>query len=353
MSPTIRPGGRGAEATLRGVLLVVTDERCADHRAGSSHPERPERLYAAMEGVTRSGVEDGVEMWLPNRASVTDLARVHTPELIARVRSIADRGGGRLDADTVMNEASYDAALLASGAVLTATEELIGRADLTGAYCIVRPPGHHATADQSMGFCLFNSVAIAAASRVAAGERVAIVDIDAHHGNGTQDIFWTNPDVLFASIHQSPLYPGSGALTERGSGDAVGTTINVPLPPGATGDVARAAIDDVIAPAIDAFAPDWIFVSAGYDGHRSDPITDLGYTSADLADLVASVRDLAASGRIVVLLEGGYDLDAVRDCSAAVTAELLGERYRPEAPTSGGPGREIVAEARRLQREGE
>ncbi|MDG2025567.1 MAG: histone deacetylase [Acidimicrobiales bacterium] len=330
------------------MLALVTDERCAAHVAGTNHPERPDRLHAAIDGVARSGVLDAVESFAPRAATVDELALVHDQALIDHVHAVAGRGGGRLDPDTVMNEASLDAALLAAGSVVTAVETLGADERFTAGFCVVRPPGHHATAHQSMGFCLFNSVAVAAATRVSAGERVAIVDFDAHHGNGTQDIFYRSPDVLFASVHQHPLYPGSGMLEERGDGAGLGHTINLPLPPGATGDVVRTGFDEVITPAIEAFAPDWLFVSAGFDGHRADPITDLGYASGDIADFVTELQQLAPARRAVVLLEGGYDLDAIRDCSAATAAALVGESTRPEPATSGGPGADVVELARQL-----
>ena len=331
------------------VLLVVTDERCIDHSAGRNHPERPDRLVAALDGVAQAGIDDALRWAVPTAATFDDLARVHDPDLIESIRAIDEAGGGRVDPDTAMNEASLQAALLAAGSVLAAVDELsTGAAD--SAYCVVRPPGHHATASRSMGFCLFNSVAVAAALFADRGERVAIVDIDAHHGNGTQDIFYTDPGVLYSSIHQSPLYPGTGAISEVGEGDGIGTTINVPLPPGATGDVARSAIDEVIGPAIERFAPTWVFISAGYDGHRSDPLTDLGYSSADMADLVGAIADLSSSGQIITVLEGGYDLDAVLNSSAAVAARLVGVDHRPEPPTTGGPGLDVVTAATHLHK---
>ncbi len=297
-----------------------------------------------MEGVQRSGVVDALDPTTPRLATDEEILRVHDASLVDHVAAVDRRGGGRLDPDTIMNDSSLTAARLAAGAVLSAVE-ILGDDRHRAAFCVVRPPGHHATADQSMGFCLFNSVAMAAAALADAGERVAIVDIDAHHGNGTQDIFYDDPRVLFASIHQSPLYPGTGMVGETGRGAGTGATINVPLPPGATGDVARAAIDDVIAPAIEQHGTTWLLISAGFDGHRADPITELGYSSADMADLVGALVELVPPGRVITVLEGGYDLDAVRDSSAAVAAELVGERTRPETATSGGPGIEVVRAA--------
>ena len=341
----------GPRGTLDRVLLLVSDERCLEHTAGTSHPERPDRLRAAMAGVAESGVVDAVDTRLPRLVTDDEICLVHDRALLDHVVAIDADGGGRLDPDTVMSAGSLLAARLAAGSVLTAVEGLQKSDQHRSAFCVVRPPGHHATPTDSMGFCLFNSVGIAAATLADAGERVAIVDIDAHHGNGTQDIFYDDPRVLFASIHQSPLYPGTGMLDERGSGVAVGTTINVPLPPGATGDIARAAIDDIIIPAIEAHGASWLLVSAGFDGHRADPITELGYSSGDMADLVGALAATVAPGRVVAVLEGGYDLDAVRDSSAAVAAQLVGERLRPESSTSGGPGIEVVRAARDLHRD--
>jgi acetoin utilization deacetylase AcuC-like enzyme len=331
------------------VLLVVTDERCIGHEAGTNHPERPDRLLAATAGLAESGVTDALVHEVPRLVTDAELLRVHDATMVAHIVAVGEAGGGRIDADTVMNAASLEAARLAAGSVVTAVDRLIeDTGSFAAAYCVVRPPGHHATPSQSMGFCLFNSVAVAAAALAEAGERVAIVDIDAHHGNGTQDIFFSDPRVLFTSIHQSPLYPGTGGLHEVGAGRGVGTTINVPVPPGATGDVARAAIDRVIGPAIERFGATWVLISAGYDGHRSDPITDLGYSSADIAELVGAITPLVGRGRVVTVLEGGYDLDAIRHSSAAVTAQLVGESWRPESATSGGPGMDIVDAAAQI-----
>ena len=179
-----------------------------------------------------------------------------------------------------------DGALLAAGAGLAAVDAL-ERGEGTAAFCAVRPPGHHAEPDRAMGFCLLNNVAVTAAALRDRGQRVLIVDWDAHHGNGTQDMFWADPDVMYVSLHEWPLYPGTGRLDDVGVGPGAGTTVNFPLPAGATGDVYLAALDDVVAPLVERFAPDWVLVSAGFDAHRADPLTGLGLPSGDFADLTA------------------------------------------------------------------
>lgn len=325
-------------------VLFLTHERYLDHDLGRGHPERPDRLRAVVRGLAAAGLEDGLLREAPRAATTEELARVHDPDLVARIGAMAEAGGGWLDADTGVTEASFDAALLAAGAGLSAVEALdAGRAE--SAFCAVRPPGHHATPSRAMGFCLFNNVAVTAAALAERGERVLIVDYDAHHGNGTQDAFWADDRVAYVSFHQHPLYPGTGGLREVGVASGRGSTINVPLPAGTTGDAYRAGVDEVIAPFAAAFDPTWLLISAGFDAHRADPITDLGLSVGDYADLTAALLPLAPPGRRVVFLEGGYDLEALGSSSAACVAALLGDRLATERPTSGGPGREAVTAA--------
>jgi acetoin utilization deacetylase AcuC-like enzyme len=327
------------------VLLVADDPVYARHDPGRGHPERPARLAAVAEGLRAVGLDRGASL-APRAASRADLERVHPARYLDRLELLCEQGGGMLDPDTVVSKASWEAATTAAGAGLAAVEALdAGRAH--AAFLAIRPPGHHAVPAAAMGFCLINNVAVAAAALRARGERVLIVDWDAHHGNGTQDIFWEDPQVLYVSLHEWPLYPGTGALAEIGGGAGIGATLNVPLPAGATGDVYLAALDDVIAPVVEAFDPTWVLVSAGYDAHRDDPITGLGLSAGDFADLTARVAALAPRpGRLILFLEGGYDLAGLRDSVIATASTLLGEPRRPEPPTSGGAGHPAVTAAR-------
>jgi acetoin utilization deacetylase AcuC-like enzyme len=284
---------------------------------------------------------------VPEPASIDELARVHPADYLEAVERFCAEGGGYLDADTHVGSQSFDAARIAAGAGLDAVARL-DRGEGSAAFCVVRPPGHHARPRQAMGFCLVNSIAVTAAALADRGERVAIVDWDAHHGNGTQDTFYADPRVLYASLHQSPLYPGTGRMDETGAGEGVGSTINVPVPPGTTGDVYLAAVDELIEPAIERFGATWVLISAGFDAHRADPLTDLGLTAGDYADLTRRVAGLVPAGRVVAFLEGGYDLDALAGSAAAFVGALVDEPFRPEPSTSGGPGRGALDAARRI-----
>jgi acetoin utilization deacetylase AcuC-like enzyme len=267
---------------------------------------------------------------------------VHPPALIDSIERFCAEGGGAIDADTAVGPSSFDVAMLAAGAGLELVRGLEAGQGTAG-FCAVRPPGHHATATRPMGFCLFNNVAITAASLADRGERVAIVDYDAHHGNGTQDIFYEDPRVFYVSLHEWPLYPGTGPLDQVGHGAGLGTTINVPLPAGTAGDVYRRAVDDLVIPALEGFAPTWLLISAGFDAHRADPLTGLGLTAGDFADLTARLVALVPDGRRLLFLEGGYDLDGLRDSVAAAVSAAVGVDVRPEPASSGDTGTERLA----------
>ena len=272
-----------------------------------------------------------------------ELELVHSPHYLRALEDFCQSGGGHLDPDTVASPGSWATTLLAAGGALAALEALEAAGE-GAAFVAHRPPGHHATADQAMGFCLVNTIAVAAASLARRGERVLVLDWDVHHGNGTQAIFWDDPLVLYVSTHQSPLYPGTGAAEATGGSGAEGLTVNVPLPAGATGDVVVSALDEIVAPVVAGFSPTWVLVSSGFDAHRADPLAQLQLSAGDFADMAARAREFAPrAGRVVVVLEGGYDLTAIGLGAGAVMASLLGRDYRPEPPTSGGPGRDAVA----------
>jgi acetoin utilization deacetylase AcuC-like enzyme len=328
-------------------LLLATHPRYLEHRAGHAHPERPARLDAVLAGVDASGVADAVVRLEPRRARRHELERVHPRGFLDAMARFCAAGGGRLDADTGANDASWDAAVLAAGAGLGAIEAL-DRGEGDSAFCVVRPPGHHATPDRAMGFCLVNNVAVAAAHLAERGERVVVVDYDAHHGNGTQDTFYADGRVFYVSFHEYPLYPGSGALSDIGEEAGRRRTMNFPLPEGATGDVYLRALDAVVLPVVEQFRPTWLILSAGFDGHRRDPLTGLGLSAGDYALITRRLVELVPAGRRLAVLEGGYDLPALTSSSAAVVAALVGERLLPEEPTADGPGGDVVDAARRL-----
>ena len=319
---------------------------------GEAHPERPDRVMAAMAGLVDLDLGSDLARVDVVPAGDDDLLRVHSRAHLDHLERLAASGGGHIDPDTFVTADSWDTARLAAGAGLAVAAELSRQGDGLGVV-IARPPGHHATRRQAMGFCLVNNVAVLAASLADAGERVLVVDWDVHHGNGTQDIFFDDPRVLYVSTHEWPLYPGTGAPDEVGSGAGVGTTVNLPVPAGATGDILRRALEAIAAPVVEAFAPDWVLVSAGFDAHRADPLAGLVLSDGDFAELAALAGSWApAPGRLVVFLEGGYHLGAVRASMAATAGRLVGAGRLPVAPpTSGGRGLgHLEATARRRAR---
>jgi len=295
-----------------------------EHDMGVGHPESPNRLRAIVQQLERSGTMTQLTQILPRRAEDEWITQIHSPSYVAALNRHAPSSGRvSLDPDTSMSPGSLHAAYLAAGGALAAIDAIMAH-QVDQAFCAVRPPGHHAETGRAMGFCLFNNVAVAAryVQKKYGLARVLIVDWDVHHGNGTQHSFEDDPSVLFFSTHQHPHYPGTGRGTEQGKGAGVGFTVNVPMEAGEGDDEYRAIFLKALVPAADAFKPEFVIISAGFDAHKDDPLASMGLTEAGYADLTGIVVGIAkrhAKGRILSSLEGGYNLTAL---AASVEAHI-------------------------------
>jgi acetoin utilization deacetylase AcuC-like enzyme len=312
---------------------LVYDPLYLEHDTGH-HPENAIRLQAVTSHLEESGLLARLRSLPARDATVDEVTYVHERDYVESVRWAAGRGGVWLDADTFVSPRSYDAALRSTGGCLAAVDA-VQAGEVESAFCLVRPPGHHAMPSRAMGFCLFNNIAVAVehARRHHGLRRVAVVDFDVHHGNGTQAAFYADPDVLYFSTHQYPLYPGTGHWREMGQGAGLGTTVNVPLPAG-TGDAIFDRIwKSVLTPLLRRFEPELILSSSGYDGHFADPLANLTQSAAGYAELVAGLRDLArelCGGRLVLMLEGGYDYTALAWSIGNSLEALLDEEPTPD-----------------------
>jgi acetoin utilization deacetylase AcuC-like enzyme len=312
MTPYVSPFTESA----MGKTGLVCDPRYLDHDMGAGHPESPGRLRAIMQQLGQSGTAARLVKIEPREAEDEWITEIHTPSYLAMLKSHAPTSGRvSLDPDTSMSPSSLTAAYLAAGGALAAVDAIM-KQQVDHVFCAVRPPGHHAEAGRAMGFCLLNNVAIAAryVQKKYGLTRVLIIDWDVHHGNGTQHSFEDDPSVLFFSTHQYPHYPGTGCATERGRGAGDGLTINVPMEPGEGDEEYRAVFQKLLVPAADAFRPDFVIISAGFDAHKDDPLANMELTEAGYADLTGIVAGIAkrhAGGRILSSLEGGYHLTSL------------------------------------------
>ena len=325
---------------MRSRVALYDDPLFRAHDAGPGHPERPQRLEAVRQGLREAELEALLLPRAPRPATRKELLRVHTAAHVERVAASQGRTR-RFDADTQAGPHSYEAALLAAGAAVDAVDQVLA-GSFERAFCTVRPPGHHAEADRAMGFCLFNSVAVAAGAALERGlSRIAIIDWDVHHGNGTQHIFEADPRVLYVSSHEYPFYPGTGSLGEVGTGAGRGFTVNLPMPGGLDdADYAR-AYREIVLPIGRAFDPELVLVSMGFDPHRDDPLAGMRLSERGFSELAAICLQVAAGaahGRGVFVLEGGYHLAALAASSAAVAGALLG---RPSVPLDLAPAKRI------------
>lgn len=299
------------------MTLLYYDPTFVRHDTGN-HPENAARVLAVMRHLNFVGLDSLCQRPAWGPVSAERLRLVHTSDYIESIRELAEQGGGFADEDTVLSRESFDVALLAAGAVCDAVQRVVS-GQAKSAFCLVRPPGHHATIDRAMGFCLLNHVALGArlATRELSVERVLIVDWDVHHGNGTQEIFWEDPQVAYFSMHRSDFYPNTGSRDEIGAGSGLGTTCNVPVEFGTSSKQQLEMFNQRLAIFASHIQPQLILISAGFDSHRDDPVGSLGLGTEDFASMTRSVIELAnrwSQGRIVSVLEGGYNPDVLADC---------------------------------------
>lgn len=325
-----------------GDVAVFFDPIFEQHETGFGHPERPERLPTSLKALEGSGLLEKAPMRSPRDATREQIELVHSPRYIDQVQRMADSGGGHLDMDTALSRESYRAAIKAAGALVESVDKCLS-GDLLRTFCLVRPPGHHALPGRGMGFCLFNNVAIGARYAISRKklEKVMIVDWDAHHGNGTQEVFYDDPSVLYVSLHQYPHYPGTGRVDETGHGKGKGYNINFPFPPGTGEEQYLEAFDRVIIPAGREFSPGLVMVSAGYDSHAGDllcsmRLSDMSYRR--MTDRLVAFAGECCNGRLVVTIEGGYNLDAMARSVVQTVAGLVGVdvpgKDEPPPPTA-------------------
>jgi acetoin utilization deacetylase AcuC-like enzyme len=305
----------------------VYDPIYLKHDTGQ-HPENANRLKAIMRFVERTGPWQQLVPVAPNAATIQDISLVHDRKYISYIREFSEKGGGQLTPDTVISSDSYEATYYAVGGVIKATNVVID-GELDSVFALVRPPGHHATAGHAMGFCLFNNVAIAAkyALKNYGLERIAIIDFDVHHGNGTQETFYNEPKVLYLSTHQYPHYPGTGSIDETGGGQARGTIVNIPLPAGCGDDEYQKVFEQIVVPIVRRFNPQFIIVSAGYDAHWTDELSMMQVTITGFGRITRIIKEMAGEmcgGRMVLSLEGGYNLTALSSSVRATFDVLVG-----------------------------